>query len=65
MIAVPCDGRRLGAGKMTLKASLSSRRFWSEPYRPPHRPLHAPDRGARNLLEFARAMKEAALFGGP
>jgi hypothetical protein len=55
VIAVACDGRRLGAGKMTLKASLSSTRFfWSDPYRPPHRPLHAADRGARNLLEFCK-----------
>jgi hypothetical protein len=30
VIAVAYDGRRLGAGKVTLKASLSSTRFLSE-----------------------------------
>jgi hypothetical protein len=60
VIAVTYDGRRLGAGKMTLKASLSSTRFLSEPHRPPHHHVHAADRGVRGDLEFARAMKEAA-----
>jgi hypothetical protein len=35
---------------MTPKASLSSMRFWSEPYRPPNHPCHAADRGARERL---------------
>ena len=59
VIAVAYDGRRLGAGKVTLKASsLSGTRFLSEPHRPPHHLVHAADRRARGHLEFARSMKE-------
>jgi hypothetical protein len=60
VIAVAYDGRRLGAGKVTLKASLSSTRFLSEPHRPPRHHVHDLNRGARGDLESARAMKEAA-----
>jgi hypothetical protein len=56
VIAVAYDGRRLGAGKMTLKASLSSTRFLSEPYHPPHHHVHAADRGAGVNLESARRL---------
>jgi len=56
VIAVAYDGRRLGAGKVTLKASLSSARFLSEPHRPPHHHVHAADRGPGAGLEFARGI---------
>jgi hypothetical protein len=56
VIAVAYDGRRLGAGKVTLKASLSSTRFLSEPHRPPYHRVHAADRGAGADLEFARRL---------
>jgi hypothetical protein len=62
VIAVAYDGRRLGAGKMTLKASLSSTGFLSEPHRPPHHHVHATDRGARDDLESARRPLLAFFF---
>jgi hypothetical protein len=44
-----------GAGKPNRTGSLDG-----EPDRPTRHHVHAADRGARNNLEFARAMKEAA-----